>query len=485
MVKTTKKKPVRVSKRYPCFLFTEQAVFLVQVNKNGDQFTLFRETVLPAGLVVGGAVQDQKQLAVFLSQMAKQSKLKETEVVVGLPELKATTQSITLPQMVSEEITQAIENKASSILPFPYDEAYVDWQFIDLPAGEAGKPKEGDMTILISAMPRIVVDGFFAAFEAAGLSPLAFETTATSLLRLIPPDSAQPGDRPVPAQPVAAVEYTGSNATLIITQKGAIVASSVLKDGADIVEKVHRMIEYYLNQQESESATIGSVYLAGKNINQQFVSGLNQLLKVESKLLSAGITNIARERQSELAILASLARKNPTLPEDEKTINLLPDEKALLIEEQQARIHEKQRKIGAVFLLFIFLFMSALSFITLRSKTEILSQEIEAFSTKQNQSLTFNPAVVTLIDTTVVENEKLSHLVTILFDMAPQGILLNGIQFDTETGQVLLLGHATDRGTLLSYRDMLEKREEISEVTIPLSSLEHEVDVEFRMQITL
>ena len=116
MVKTTKKKPVRVSKRYPCFLFTEQAVFLVQVNKNGDQFTLFRETVLPAGLVVGGAVQDQKQLAVFLSQMAKQSKLKETEVVVGLPELKATTQSITLPQMVSEEITQAIENKASSIL---------------------------------------------------------------------------------------------------------------------------------------------------------------------------------------------------------------------------------------------------------------------------------------------------------------------------------------------------------------------------------
>ncbi|MCR4263567.1 MAG: pilus assembly protein PilM [Candidatus Roizmanbacteria bacterium] len=467
--KNPKKKRVRVAKRYPCFLFTEQAVFLVQVNSTGDQFTVFRETVLPKGLIAGGAVQDQKQLSLFLSQMAKQSKLKETEIMVGLPELKATTQSITLPQMVSEEVTQAIENKASSILPFPYDEAYVDWQFID-------KPKEGDMTILISAMPRSVVDGFVATFEAAGLTPLAFETTATSLLRLIPPESAQP---------VAAVDYTGTNATLIITQKGAIVASSVLQDGADIVEKVHRMIEYYLSQQEGESAAIGSVYLTGKNISPQFVTSLSQLLKVEAKLLSAGITNIARERQSELAILSSLSRKTPSLPEDEKTINLLPDEKALLIEEEQMRKKEQQRKIGAVMLLVIFLIMSSVSFITLRNKTENLRQEIEAFSTKQHQSLTFNPTQISLIDTTAVENEKLSNLMTILFDEAPQGILLSGIQFDTETGQVLLSGRASDRNTLLLYRDALEKREEISEVTIPLSSLEHEIDVEFRMQITL
>lgn len=464
-----KKKRLKTAKRYPTFLFTEQAVFLAQVNGKGEQFSMFRETVLPSGLLSGGSVQDAKQLAAFLSEIKKQAKLKELEVVVGLSELKATTQSIILPQMASEEVTQAIENRASALLPFPYDDAYVDWQYIS-------KPKEGDMTILLSAMPKAVVDAYAAVFEAAGLSVIAFETAASSLLRLIPPGSTEPS---------VAIEYSGSNATLIITQNGAIVASSVLQNGPDIVEKIQRMLDYYLSQQEMVSSSIGSVYLSGKNLTQQFVSGLSQALSIEPKLLLAEITNIARERQSELAVLASLARKNPALPEDEKTINLLPDEKALKLEEIHSVKQEKEHMVGALILLVIFLIMSAVSYVTLQRKTENLNQEIQTFSSQQNQNLTFSPALVTLIDTTMTDNKKLTSILDVLFDEAPQGIVLNGIQFDAETEQILLSGNAADRGALLSYRDRLELRDEMSEVTIPLSSLEHEVDVEFRMQISL
>lgn len=457
-------------KRYPCLLYTDTSVFLSHYSDKENKFMVFRESALPAGLLINSDVADINKLGVFIEQLIKQSGIKEKHVIIGLPELKATTQSIKLPPMGVEETKQAVENQASSFLPFPLEEAYIDWQFSLQPEGE-------ESTVLISAIPKIVINNHAAALQLAGLVPIAFETTAVSLSRLIPENA--------PVSNIA-VNYTDSSAVVIINHNKSLEVSSVLQGGANLVDTIQRLLSYYLKEKKSdENIVIDTMYLSGKNITQQFVDQIKQQIKLNPVLLSANISNIPKERQIELAILSVLSKKDTAMPESSDTINLLPDKSIDVLELENQNKLELYGKYSVIILLLIFSVISLITLINLKNKTETLGEEVNDLAQQKSNVVIFNPAKIALIDVSVQESEQLLQLISTIIENKPSGIYLIGISYQKDIQKLIIAGDANDRNVLLSYKELLEKVDSISEVIIPLSSLEEEFNINFRIQVEL
>jgi type IV pilus assembly protein PilM len=103
-------------------------------------------------------------------------------VVLALPEAEVFTRIIELPMMSPEEVSQAIEFEAESYIPYPIEEVQLDWQFLEKPEDNEEKKK---IRALLVAAPLEVINRFVNITEAAGLKPLAVESTTIGNARSI------------------------------------------------------------------------------------------------------------------------------------------------------------------------------------------------------------------------------------------------------------------------------------------------------------
>src|SRR3989344_5869022 len=133
------------NKRFASFLFTETKLQMGKLNPAGSAFAYFSEMVLPAGIIAGGEVKNIEALVQVLQLIKKQTKLKDMDVVVGIPEIKATTHSMVLPLLSPPEVQQAIIRDAESFLPFATGEEYIDWMLVE-------KLPDDKQKILLSAV---------------------------------------------------------------------------------------------------------------------------------------------------------------------------------------------------------------------------------------------------------------------------------------------------------------------------------------------
>src|SRR3989344_9322556 len=208
------------SKRYTSFLITETKLYVAKLSAKGTEFVSFFEMTFPAGVITGGEERNREGVTHELLTVKKQMKLKDRFVVVGIPETKATTHTLTLPMLAPDEVEQAIVREAPTFLPFAANDEYIDWMQIAKLPGEQQK-------ILISGVPKTVIDGFSQAFLAAGLSPVAFETTSISLFQLLPE----------PARELSLMTEIGEFGTIhMLVTEGSIEVSSVIPDNENVFE---------------------------------------------------------------------------------------------------------------------------------------------------------------------------------------------------------------------------------------------------------
>ncbi|MEK7212874.1 MAG: pilus assembly protein PilM, partial [Patescibacteria group bacterium] len=146
-----------------------------------------RSVTLPAGYIVGGEIQQpemvRQKLLYLLGKDAKKGhykKIASPYVVVDLPEPKTFLKliSIDLPQ---EELTEEdVFYQAKKHLPFELEETYLDWQFVS----EGSVPGKSSR-VLIGAAPKTIADSYTYLLESVGLSPVALEIEALSLVRAL------------------------------------------------------------------------------------------------------------------------------------------------------------------------------------------------------------------------------------------------------------------------------------------------------------
>lgn len=103
--------------------------------------------------------------------------LHSDHVVVGLPTGRTFSRTFTLPASEEKHIAGAVEVEADQYIPIPLGSLYVDYDVI-----ERTKDK---ITVIMSAVPRVLVDTCLTAVRNAGLTPVIAEPSINAVARVL------------------------------------------------------------------------------------------------------------------------------------------------------------------------------------------------------------------------------------------------------------------------------------------------------------
>lgn len=144
-----------------------------------------RRVALPPGYIVNGELQQpemvRKKILHILGKEGDAFKpIKVPWVVACLPEPKTFIKMIHVDLPCAELTEEDIAYQLKKHLPFNVEDTYFDWQKITPACESAGVSK-----VLIAAVPKVIADSYTYLLESAGLTPLALEVEAITLMRVM------------------------------------------------------------------------------------------------------------------------------------------------------------------------------------------------------------------------------------------------------------------------------------------------------------
>ena len=107
-------------------------------------------------------------------------------VAIALPTARSYTRTFTLPTSTEKALHDAVILEADQYIPIPSDNLYIDYQIIERAKKE--------ITVLMSAVPQVIIDNIIRGVEAAGLQPILIEPSICSVSRVL--TATERGDLP-------------------------------------------------------------------------------------------------------------------------------------------------------------------------------------------------------------------------------------------------------------------------------------------------
>ncbi len=186
----------------PKFLNLQPEVFAIDINDLSLKIALIRkkhkafelvsygDMPMRSDVVKEGVIQDQDMLAKTIRvayRSVKGKSLSTPYVVIALPEEKSFSQVIQMPVMSEKELASAVPFELENYIPLPIDKVYLDFQTIDSHEKKSGaiKEKQGHLDLLVSAVPKTVVDAYVASVKKAGLVPCVMEVESQAITRAL------------------------------------------------------------------------------------------------------------------------------------------------------------------------------------------------------------------------------------------------------------------------------------------------------------
>lgn len=156
---------------------------LAQVRKQKGRLNLstINQLALPFGLVRKGEIKKVEKLSSYIRDLFKKTtKLRTKYVVASLPEEKSFLRVVQMPKMAKGELKKAVRFEAENYIPFSLDKVYLDSEPISWPKLQADKCE-----VLVTAVPKKIVNNYIKAIKKANLIPLALETETQAAVRAV------------------------------------------------------------------------------------------------------------------------------------------------------------------------------------------------------------------------------------------------------------------------------------------------------------
>ncbi len=171
---------------------SDPSLKIANLERKRDNFTLasFGEKPIPEGIITAGEIKDEDSLVKIIKEGIKEvkgKKIKTKYAICSLPEEKSYLQVIQLPKMKEEELEGAVKFGAENYIPLPIEEVYLDFQIV--------QPLYNHLDhfdILISAIPKKIVDPYVSSIKRAGLFPRALEIESLSIARALVKNEVSP-----------------------------------------------------------------------------------------------------------------------------------------------------------------------------------------------------------------------------------------------------------------------------------------------------
>ena len=164
---------------------TPERINVARLRKQGQKLKLesLASVELPDGLFQEGQILDAPAMAEAIQSVLAESRLKVKYATTGIPG-RAITRVIPVPSELDEnELREMVLNQEASLyLPFPREEADVDYQKLGFFVDEDGLEK---VRVLLVAVRKEITDSYIETFRQAGLNLNVLETTNFALIRTI------------------------------------------------------------------------------------------------------------------------------------------------------------------------------------------------------------------------------------------------------------------------------------------------------------
>lgn len=103
--------------------------------------------------------------------------LNSTHVVLGVPASRTYSRTFTMPLKAEASLHDAVEIEVEQYIPIPMSSLYVDYEII-------GRTKD-ELTVIMSAVPKVLIDNCVKSVRDAGLEPIMIEPSINAVARVL------------------------------------------------------------------------------------------------------------------------------------------------------------------------------------------------------------------------------------------------------------------------------------------------------------
>ncbi len=221
---------------------SDSSLKFAKIDKRGGQFKVSAagKRSLNPGIVKKGKVEDEDLLASKIRGLVR-GYLDTPYVATSLPEERSFFQIIEIPKVKSSKLKNVIEYEAEDFIPLSVNETYLDFQIIS--------EKRESLQVLISALPKKIIDPHVSALKKAGLFPVVAEIESISTVRSLVADRKGCG-------PLLLIDIGDEKTILTILSKGVIIFSSyLLVSSRDFTQRIAK--EKNISFKEADKLKIG------------------------------------------------------------------------------------------------------------------------------------------------------------------------------------------------------------------------------------
>lgn len=194
-------------------------VKLVELTARGASVELTRAAVelTPVDVIRDGKVIQPDQVAAVIKKALAAGHFRPGEVVAAIAGQGVVVRHVQFPKMPEEELREALKWEGQKYIPFPMEEASVDFEII------RGDPEAANMEVMLVAAQRSIVDSHLTAIERAGLRPVAVDVQPFTVLRALRYEPAGVEGPCSASNGVVAYVDIGAGTTDIVIADGEII----------------------------------------------------------------------------------------------------------------------------------------------------------------------------------------------------------------------------------------------------------------------
>ena len=464
--------------------FTDEYIELSFVENNGKKLLAFYQSPINPGLIVNGEIKDKDKLLTLLAKALLAVNIPPgTDAVVGISDSRVFLREFTLPKTNTSDLDEAVEWQVKQILPVLPGEVVTDQVII-------GKDESGLVEVLLTAIPKSVIESYLAFAGNVGLNVVGIEPAMFAVIRAINQNILKGKNQLLVFSGDGFMEFiymTNGNPRFAdylpvkdVENKGGLVVA----------------VKEYINFANSKhpERTVEEIVVAGFSPAMDEIG--KRLQETGMTVVMAGSQLTSGPKGVSLLHCAHGLSLKQIFPEH--GVNLLPVD--FRIGQVALSMGNRWKMILAV--LTSLSVLAALSLIVLWQ----LSKERYALLSRQKDELTAQLSASASAEIVVRAekiNQLMDRLVTLRFAsggedglmrelqyITPQGITLasfvysrnlGGVRLIDKTSSWIITGSATSRQDVLTFFDSLLSLTEFENGRLYFGSLEKETGITFRI----
>lgn len=279
-----------------------KTIKVVELEKNGDKFSLKSAGVIGYNGASVEAFQDEKEmlaLADIIRKLFVDAKIESKDVAISLPESQVFTRSIRFPLLSDQEIASAVKWEAEQYIPIPLNEAIIQHQILE--KRERATPPE--VIVLLVAAPRTLIEKYVKVVNLAKMEVVGVETELLSISRSLAPQN----------QVSIILDFGARSADLAIVSNGNLIFSrSIATAGEAFTRAIAQALGVNLAQAEEYKRTYG---LSTGQLEGKVATSLEAVFRVVAEEIKKAIHFYQTEEKGEPPTSLILSGGTAGMPE--------------------------------------------------------------------------------------------------------------------------------------------------------------------------